>query len=564
MMSTNAKQPRISDGDKSRALKFAKQAFRKYNGSGYSLNKIFRHLKRKQGQLGGQTEQENSDRFELVRLAYIALKNPTVQIGDLERRFAPASPYAMLGTVFPKNVGSKGRFQSPSTDTEIAAFKRILSMGLQTYQIHAQACMTSQTYPGPGVLQHAHFNRGIHVLNNPADPVLFALLVNKIQYCESRMIFSNLSECVKMRSKNMFPTFMSDNQLLMDMSRTTHYMESNPKEPWASLAEKAELQIMVKNSATLFRTGQIYHQAHADLQHKLSMFCAKSYDSPWMAQFRDEGTRMRKYMELFYMRPMKVSNQPVAQGVVFPQNLPYGAQDFAEKGTVQVQIPYSNQRQGVGTPNIVPTDLFSSFKSGQIQVVQNLVSAYRLSLVYSQGLLVFYVNRRMPTPSFPNQMSNFAAPKLNSATGVELHNPHPIDKNTLMESDPEVTHGVQYVLTSVVCCTISPISLPDQQPNTVAHGLLNTVGVPANARNIVTGSCCLYVDRSKSARECTYHCYDPQQGVMNKLNAGKEINPSVVDTIDRELFLHLASTRGTVYVYSPLVQLNSSVGSMTG
>jgi hypothetical protein len=492
--------------------------YKKYSDDDMTLSKVFRKAAKYQSEYGISDEE-----FNLFMEYYKHFHNKTL---SKVPKFAFSTPFSkLLGMAHPSHVGVVGKMNVSDEDRKtLSRIKTILD---GDRALHATCATQTSIYRDPGILIQAQWNQGSasQRVDCHFNPVLAAFFINKIQYVDDRMLMSNLADVINSRSKNRNPLFWQDVQFLIDLTRSTNDMVCNPKNLMTDLHHRCIVQTKLRELVLRFRAGQVFHPQFQSFMSILNGCKMSSYDNPHMAYFNDEGRMLRKIMEVFCMRPIKIATKPINGFGPIPATLPYGLQEVKERGSINVKIPL--QRAGAGG---VPVNMFQSLRTPEWYMSNRVMSARSHEILFSQGMLVFYVNRRTPQIAYANQQFGYRQMAL-QPSGIDRLNDYPVEVNQIFN----LPNGDQYQLETVVCCKCT-----QNAPGTEEH---------------IVGTKTLFIRRPDAAAAQQYYQYDPLDVIRQSVaGAGNprpiQQYPRAQNGNARQEWEDEASKYGTIFVYS--------------
>jgi hypothetical protein len=314
------------------------------------------------------------------------------------------------------------------------------------------------------------------------------------------------------------------------------------------LLKRVVFQERIRDLVLKFRSGIVYHESFLDFIQQVDSCAASSYDAPNFMYMQDEGTILRKIMEAFCMRPLKIVSAPTHGAMVtnFTSRgkLPWGMQPIVERGSVAVELPNPMFRNSTIAPKI---DLLTCFKSSQIISMGGLLQQRQTNLMYTEGTFIFYVNRRIPPVHFSTRNRMQARFVIPQPAGIELMNKYPIDFND--ELNRGDFNGKTYTIRSVVCCSTIP-----QMKDTAEADMERILG--CHTIFVIDR----YADKGEGLMDNekrTYWKYDPA-GALSQLGHphfklastdGASTDGSAFLNMERSVFLERGSEYGTIFIY---------------
>lgn len=536
-MSNN--QQRFDEKARLKVLEFTKKIQEKYGGSDYTHTEVVaaarKHMKK---------NDLNEGEFNLFEEYLPQLRSKTTNALD---KFKFNTPFSKkLGKVTPANVNMVGRLRL-ETEEDKKAYGRIRGIARNNKQLHHAVTAQSMVYHGAHHIVNTQY-KGRVPPNCSFHPVLAALFLNNIPYVENRILFSNLANMVVDRAANRAPLFEPDCRFLIDLTRSTSEMLCHPKSLMHDLLSRVVMQEKIRDLVLKFRSGIVYHESFLDFLQLIDSCSMSSYDAPNFMYMQDEGAILRKIMEAFCMRPLKIVSAPtmgtMATNFTSRGQLPWGMQPIVERGSICVQIPHPSMSPANGGS----IDLLSCFQIPQLISMGGVLQSRQHNLLYTQGTFIFYVNRRVEPVHFSTRMRQQARFVIPQPAGIERLNPAPIDFQTTLP-----LRRKNYVIKSVVCCT----TFDAEQ-----GGHLNSGNTPIKR---ILGCHTLfsienYTDGNNGTATdpTTYWSYHPQGAlfqngapsfILNNSNSTSTEGHAFTKFNTKEEFVEICKTSGTIYVY---------------
>jgi hypothetical protein len=516
-----------------KAKKFAQLIREKYGNNQYPfhilLEKAYKYKVKH-----GLNDDEFSEFQRIYENELIGLKSPDV--------FAPSTNLQrVLGNV---SVDYQG-FNSKLSESDFKIVQDILKLHASSQALHSQVLLQSIQYDDCGIEAFTgKYNRDIHNVSNHVHPVIAALFLPKIDVLETHFIHSNIANIIKTRyNKEAFKS-MSDALLYDSLIRDPNDVVCDSRSTLADLYNRAQLQNQLWNNVLSLRNGQYYNSSFREFINAVDTCRMNKYDSPDLVYGRYDGTILKRMLAAFSFRPTVVTTTPVYQ--IFNTN-PY-QQNIKPTVTyvpmINLKLPY--------TPNDnSPVSLKDSLEQTQLLLENGVVVPKHTSLIYSRGVLFFYIDRRANIILNPQGHPSFAFNKLPTAVaGFDRINTRQVDFDYKFN-----IRNDEYRLRSVVLSELNK-----NTPND----------------NIVIGSTagiCIHQDFNADRYQNEFYLYDPycvvKHEVFGKIGA-KQVSsnesPIVrvqgVGSNKSELgFIELARSQGIIFMYE-LVKDNSA-GTIT-
>jgi hypothetical protein len=443
-------------------------------------------------------------------------------------------PYRVERTVIGKTLGDV-----PSAEAEPLrvspkdeqTLKEILRLYHHTRMLHSQVMIQSITYRdcAPEALtgQLYQNNRMINHPSNHVHPVVAALFLPKVQILDEHMLFANIAHIVKCKHENKPIMTKPDYELYYDLVTDPNDVVCNVRSPLKDLLNRSILQKDLWDAVLHLRNGKYYEHNLANFLTAIDNCRINMYDAPDQVYFKDEGALIRRILSAFSLRPTIVTTLPLTTltSISDPYARPPTMGQVTAIPMVKLTLPLEtnlNQNQVV--------DLQSSLNQAQLFMENNTIVAKHQAIIYSRGVLFFYVNRRFQSINVANML-------------------HPYNFKSL----PMTTSGFEKVNTKSVNFQF------DMTIMTERYNLRSVVYVTCSksgpTKGLITGTSTLVMKHGTVGDDQFYE-YNPQRaGIQHE---GTNPYPPVVAVTGTRVpgnnslhptFSELASKYGTVFMY---------------
>jgi hypothetical protein len=387
-----------------RAKKFAQLIREKYSSSQYPfhilLEKAIKYKEKHELTDEEFAEFQRIYENELVGLKSTEIMQPSTNIGKV------------LGNITINN----GSNMTKRSDSDYKFEQEIYKLHSATKQLHAQVVLQSMMYEDckigaiTGKYDEKRDNIGSHV-----HPVLAALFFPKIETLDSHFLRSNIANIVHARLNNSPFTTKDDYKLFDALVKDPNDIVCNSKSTMEDLYTRSVLQQSVWSSVLNLRNGQYYRDSFKDFIPTIDVCRLNKYDNPDLVYGRYDGTVIKRLLSAFSFRPTVVATVPMYQ--IFNRN-PY-QQNVSPVVTyvpmINLKLPPSN--------NDDPIDLEESLEQQQYFLENGVIIPKQTSLIFSNEVLFFFVDRRANVIRTINNIQPFAfTNNLSSALGFERLN----------------------------------------------------------------------------------------------------------------------------------------------
>jgi hypothetical protein len=495
-----------------KAKKFAQLIREKYSSEEYPF-----HLLLEKARLYKVKYSLSDDEFNEFQRIYeqelVGMKSPEV--------INPQTNMSkFLGNI---NVDIQG-FNQNLNDADMKTLQEILKLHSSSRSLHAQVLVQSLQYSDcdyeaiNGEYKKEHGNR-------PGDsihPVIAALFLPKIDCLDSHFLQSNISAIVASRYRREALFTKQDYELFYSLINDPNDVVCDNRSAITDLHNRAQLQNQLWNCVLRLRSGQYYGDSLRDFIGSVDMCKLNRQDNPDLVYGRYDGTVLKRLLSAFSYRPTIVSTTPFYPTVsVNPYQL--------NVRPVVTSVPMINMRMPLSVNDNSAINLEDAINQDQYFLENGAIVPRNTSLIYSRGVLFFFIDRRSQVIRLNNEMQPFNLARLPIAlSGFERLNDREVNfsPNFQVGSD-------NYRLRSVV---------------------VSEVNRNAQERNLVIGSSALIV-----SSDGTNHLkYDPS-GVISRINLNGQIQAAPPIYPIPELpqggqnagisFNEIASNRGIIFMY---------------
>jgi hypothetical protein len=440
----------------------------------------------------------------------------------------------VLGSV---NLDYQG-FTKELNENDYKIVHEIIKLHRDSKPLHSQVFLQSIQYNDCDIeAVTGLYNRDLHAVYDHIHPIIAALFIPKIDVLEQHFIHSNFSGIVKSRYGDEPFATMADALLFESVINDPNDVVCDSRSTIVDLYNRSLLQNQVWSLVLSLRNGQYYNKSFAGFISAVDTCRINKYDTPDLIYGRYDGTILKRLLSAFSFRPTVITSVPLYE----PFNTNPYKQNIKPMVTfvpmINLKLPYSN------TIDNVPIHLNDALNQSQMLLENNLLVQKNTSLIYSKGVLFFYIDRR--TNIIFNAVNNpmFAFPKIPMAmSGFEKINQRLVNFDPIIRLKNDFYH-----LRSVVINEIN--QLPEQKDIVIGSSTLIMQHQKIEANR--------YVDE--------FIKYDPQCVVKPRLinNIIEPSNP--IDIIagsgDDFAFTEMANSRGVIFMYELVV--NDSAGIIT-
>lgn len=447
-------------------------------------------------------------------------------------------------------------------DSEKPLLNELLGMFDRYHDVHNSAVFQSLMYDDCAIQAlTGDFDSSKNVASNHIHPVLAALFIPKFNVLDMRMIYSNIGGIVKARNESRAVMTEPDQLLCDDMVEDPNNSVCDPSSPIADLKSRYRVQINLWETVLKLRQGNYYEATSvSDFLAALNYCRNNLYDNADMVYSNDEGSILRRLFNVFSFRPTVLNTQSLhypnpsygmssmmptfGMGIMSGGHYPFNVTPVitvTQVPMITFHIPpnYSEQ-DGQSLPQEAVN--LKTAMNQNIWINENkTIVPKEQSIVYSNEILVFYVNRRKQNINIKSYTNPLPFTKL------------PLTMNSFDEINKYPVEVPKYLKVSSGTDVFSLRSVVSISESQIKH---------SNARkNIITGCNALIIsDKNMDAGkfEEEYYMYDPVgASIPVRVDSGYTVNRPVT-RLDPYFtpanqgsmsFFERAQKYGTLYVY---------------
>jgi hypothetical protein len=417
-------------------------------------------------------------------------------------------------------------FTSKLSDNDYKILQDILKLYSSSRALHSQVLLQSIRYEAFSIeAMTGKYNKDIHTVSNHVHPVVAALFLPKIGILEEHFIHSNIAGIIKSRYNKEQFTSIADMHLYDALIKDPNDVICDSRSTMMDLYNRAQLQTQLWNSILSFRNGQYYNISFREFINSIDICRMNKYDSPDLIYGRYDGTILKRLLSAFSFRPTIIVSTPAYN--IFNTN-PY-QQNIKP---IVTHVPMINLKLPYSIDETTPIHLNESLDQTQLIFESGVVIPKNTSLIYSRGVLFFYIDRRSNV--IYNHKTIFTFNNLpTSIAGFERLN----KRNVNFEFNIKIRNDV-YELRSVIISDVNNI---------------------VETKNLVIGSSTLFYKPNDFTESINnqYYIYDPYY-VINSTNSTNltNVNSTPISVIDpsgtdntEEGFQEIARSRGIIFMY---------------
>lgn len=512
-----------------KAKKFARLIREKYSQSQYPFHILLEKARLYKNKYN-LTDSEFAEFQRIYEQELVGLKSPDVMT-------LSTNMMKVLGSI---NVDFQG-FSSKLNDTDYKYLQEILKLHASSRPLHAQVLLQSMQYRDcdfeavTGTFKRELGNRP----NESIHPVIAAMFIPKINTLETHFLHSNMAGIVKSRYNNEALTNRPDYELFYSLTTDPNDIVCDSRSPILDLLNRAQVQNQLWSSVLDLRNGLYYNANFREFVVSVDMCRLNKQDNPDLLYGRYDGTIIKRLLSAFSFRPTVVSTTPIYTIV---NTNPY-QQNVRPMVTA---VPMINLRLPPSMSDDTPVSLSDALEQHQYFIENGVMVPRHTSLIYSRGVLFFFVDRRANTIRL-NDIQPFNVARLPiSISGFERLNDREVDYQTEIK-----IRGDRYQLRSVVLAEVNR-NMPE--------------------KNLVVGSSAIIMvhpDIENGRYQADYIQYDPMSVLDTVVNpaTGFQSERAPVTTIPGfpdesrpgESFVEKARQRGIIFMYQLVKETKDDV-----
>jgi hypothetical protein len=304
---------------------------------------------------------------------------------------------------------------------------------------------------------------------------------------------------------------------------------------------RAKLQAQLWNCVLHLRNGQYYRNEFKDFIASVDLCRLNKQDTPDFVYGRFDGVVIKRLVSAFSFRPTVVSTLPYMVN-------PIATNPYAMNMRPQVTaVPMINMRIPPTATNYGNIDLSSATTQVQFFIENGQIIPKQTDLIWSRGVLIFYVDRRATSIKINDHLSQFNLTKLPvPIAGFEKLNNAKVDYKHLIRIRDE-----EYFLQSVV---FSEVNIEDKN------------GIPTETDVVIGSSAIVFIRNTQEGKFTNENndyvpiIYDPYspvimppgspaRGPIHRLTNSSIASESIKVDDKNSNAPYLCSHRGTIFVY---------------
>jgi hypothetical protein len=434
-------------------------------------------------------------------------------------------------------------FQGKLADSDAKYLQEILKLHATSRPLQAQVLLQSLQYTDCDLhAMNGKYNPDLHRAGEHVHPIIAALFLPKVDTIEKFFLYSNIAGIVKSRYNGEMLQSRPDFEVFHALTTDPNDIVCDNTSPFLDLLNRSQLQTQIWNSVLHLRNGQYYNTSFRDFISSVDMCKLNKQDTPDLLYGRYDGVIIKRLLSAFSFRPTVVATRPAS----FSPNVfnPY----VLNSRPVVTSIPMINMRvpPQLKSNLLDPITLESAVNHTQDFVINGLMVKKQTDIIFSRGILVFYIDRRATTISYNDQINRLSMNMLPTSIGLGLGGFEKINKTTVLYTNElEIGNNNKYELRSVI----------------ISETNINNIN-DTDANDIVIGSSTLIrqcADMTKNRDESFWY-YDPYRPVKFTIDPNSNQHEPLTSPIipilessdqwDDANFRKMAQTMGNVFIYA--------------
>ena len=437
-------------------------------------------------------------------------------------------------------------FASKLDDTDSKYLQEIINHNAVTKALHAQVLLQSMKYIDCDFeALSGSYDRNIHKIGDYVHPVVVALFLPKMRVIDTHFLFSNIANIVKCRYAGEPLTSLPDYELFYALTTDPNDVVCDSKSTVLDLLNRSRLQAQLWNSVLHLRNGQYYQSSFRDFISSVDTCKLNKQDTPDFVYGRFDGVILKRLLSAFSFRPTVVSTLPAIMHTV-------ALNPYSMNVRPQVtSVPMINMRIPPQLTNQNPVDLKSALEQYQFFIEGGQIVPRNTSLIWSRGVLIFYVDRRATSIKLNNHMEQFSMNRLPvSVAGFERLNTRPVIVPEKIDVGTSTKAESEFKLRSVVFSEVNV-----------------EVDISGNSKStdyVIGSSALIRYLGPKGDQQPQYICYDPYAPLGDQRQGSGLRSPmrkvqKHAPKDEANSFDTLASEKGTIFIYAAIQDLKEEL-----
>lgn len=387
------------DKIQAQAKKFVRHIESKYGDKKYPLHTLLKKALKYKNHY-----QLSHDEFEEFRRIYQNSLFGTERSGEVGFNNPRTKLSKLLNTTaYPYENGDGLNLK----EKDYGVMQEIIKTCKSTEIHHRNVALQSLTYTDCAVEAlngeyHHRYNPMCHV-----HPVVAALFLPKFNKLDEHMLLSNIAHIFKCKHENKPINNQVDRNLLFHLVTDPNDIVCSERSAIQDIRARVNIQVNLWNSVYALRNGKYFDCNFNEFVNSIKSCKFDTIDSPDIMYSGEEGMVLKTLFAAFSYRPTVVRSITIAP---YQLNTNLISIDDTQQPAVYTK-PMVTMRLPPTQPEDEPFSLTSALKQPQYQIENGVLVPKLTDIIYSQEIIVFYVNRRYQNMNFyknlfPNQPFN--------------------------------------------------------------------------------------------------------------------------------------------------------------
>lgn len=348
------------------------------------------------------------------------------------------------------NLGSKMVVKQD----EMEHLQAILQLNGLYKELHNQVSLQSLVYTDCSLRAIVgNFDRTKNNMFSFIHPIIAALFIPKINVIDNHFIQASISNIVAQKYNGNELTTLPDYELFTDISvdPSETACTGGKSKPFADLLARCQVQVKLWEAVLNLRQGKYYSNDLNSFMLAVDNCKSNVFDAADFAYVKDEGSILRKLFGVFSFRPTTVNTSPIIGINELATNCSSLAGiNTAHLTTVSMlcmRISQTNINTRLIGNAMQPINLSSALRQHQYFAYKGRIETKQQEVLYSNGVVVFYVHRRYHQIDTTRQQNPYVVATLPmTMSSYERINQHPVDFSQMIN----IQHQA-FTLKSVIC-----------------------------------------------------------------------------------------------------------------
>ena len=373
-----------------RGQKFAKLIRDKYQQRNMPYHQILEKARMYKKKYGLSEEE-----FHVFRRAYESY----LEGNDMSAVIAPmTNMMKLLGNVEVVHMQDGSRSLSGKDEHYM---NEIVKMHQVSKNLHSQIVLQSLRYHNidTNVFLGRTENQRSMNNNDYVHPVIVALFLPRIEVLEQHFLLSNMAGIARARfqRQNQLDT-QADYELMYALISDPNDVVCSTESTVHDLMNRANVQGQLWNCVLNMRNGTLFHETFNDFITSIDMCKINKYDNPELVYGRNDAVILKRLFAVFSFRPIVMTTM---SGNVLNQD-----NTFLQSSRPTITtLPMINLRLPPSLATTEEISLKNAMEKSQSFIENGTVVVKRASVIYSKGIITFFLDRRSNYIKLPGHQS---------------------------------------------------------------------------------------------------------------------------------------------------------------